>query len=118
MNFLADECIDRQIVARLRQEGHHVRYVADMAPGTSDGDVLDIANRGTSLLLTTDKDFGELMFRQHRLAHGVMLVRLTGLSSALKAELIESVVSQHGAELQHAFTVITPGAIRIRRTGK
>ena len=45
MNFLADESIDRQIVDRLRQDGHAVRYVAEMEPGISDDKVLDLANQ-------------------------------------------------------------------------
>ena len=45
MNFLADESIDRQIVDHLRQDGHAVRYVAEMEPGISDDKVLDLANQ-------------------------------------------------------------------------
>lgn len=41
MNLLADESVDRQIVERLRQDGHRVRYVAEMEPGISDEIVLD-----------------------------------------------------------------------------
>jgi len=64
VNLLADEGVDRQIVARLRRDGHNVRYVAEMSPGIPDEAVLDAANRGEALLLTADKDFGELVFRQ------------------------------------------------------
>jgi predicted nuclease of predicted toxin-antitoxin system len=67
MKFVADENIDRQIVDRLRQDGHIVMSVAEMDPGISDDVVLDLANQEGSLLLTADKDFGELVFRQHRL---------------------------------------------------
>ena len=115
MNFLADESVDRQIVERLRQGGHQVWYVAEMEPGISDDAVLDLANQEDALLLTADKDFGELVFRQRRLAPGVVLVRLAGLSPTSKAAIVASAVHLHGAELPHAFTVITPGAIRIRR---
>jgi uncharacterized protein DUF5615 len=45
VNFLADESVDRQIVDRIRQDGHLVRYVAEMEPGISDDAVLDLANR-------------------------------------------------------------------------
>ncbi len=60
MNFLADEGVDRQIVDRLRLDGHGVLYIAEMDPGISDDEVLDIANREDALLLTSDKDFGGL----------------------------------------------------------
>lgn len=107
--------MDRQIVDRLRQDGHLVLYVAEMEPGVSDDAVLDLANREGALLLTADKDFGELVFRQHRLALGVVLIRLAGLSPRSKAGIVSSAINQHATELSQALAVITPGAIRIRR---
>ena len=64
MIFPADEGTDRQIVDRLRDEGHFVQYVAEMDPGISDDSVLEWANTQNTLLLTADKDFGELVFRE------------------------------------------------------
>lgn len=68
MNLLADESIDRQIVERLRQDGHYVPFVAEMGPGIADDVVLARANQEGAMLLTVDKDFGELVFRQRRLS--------------------------------------------------
>ena len=87
MNFLADESVDRRIVDRLRQDGHLVGYVAEMEPGISDDTVLDLANQEATLLLTADKDFGELVFRQRRLMPGIVLIRLAGLSPTRKAAI-------------------------------
>jgi len=114
MNLLADESVDGPIVESLRRAGHRVWYVAEMEPGTPDDMVLDLANREGSLLLTADKDFGELVYRQHRLMPGVVLVRLAGLSPTEKAGVVASVVDEHAAELPQAFTVITRNAVRIR----
>jgi len=118
MKFMADENIDRQIVDRLRQDGHTVMSVAEMDPGISDDVVLDLANQEGSLLLTADKDFGELVFRQHRLLTGVVLVRLAGLSPLSKAEAVASAITRHITELPQAFAVISPGIIRIRKRSK
>lgn len=115
MNLVADESIDRQIVDRLRQDGHAVRYVAELEPGISDDSVLDLANREASVLLTADKDFGELVYRQGRVAVGILLVRLAGLSPTRKAEIVAFAVSQHIAELPGAFAVLAPRSLRIRR---
>jgi predicted nuclease of predicted toxin-antitoxin system len=115
VNFLGDESLDRQIVVRLRQDGHHVWYVAEMSPGISDDVVLELANKENALLLTADKDFGELVYRQRRLTMGVILVRMAGLSAQKKAETVSSALNKHAIELRHAFSVITPGTIRIRR---
>ena len=50
MNLLADESVDRQIVDRLRQDGHALRYIAEMEPGIADHTVLDLANREADVL--------------------------------------------------------------------
>jgi predicted nuclease of predicted toxin-antitoxin system len=114
MNFFADESVDHPIVERLRVDGHDVLAVAEMAPSISDETVLARANERGDLLLTADKDFGELVFRQHRVTAGVALIRLAGLSAEAKAGIVSAVIRDHGAELLHAFTVISPGMVRIR----
>ena len=115
MKFLADENIDKPIVDHLRKEGHVVLYVIEMEPSISDDEVIQRANQESALLLTADKDFGELVFRQGRIVYGVVLIRLPGLSPQRKAEVIAKVVQEHANELTKNFTVITPGVVRIRR---
>jgi hypothetical protein len=58
------------------------------------------------------------VFRQHRLAPGVVLIRLAGLSPLSKAAVVASAINKHALELPQAFTVIAAGAIRIRRQDK
>ncbi|HUV80451.1 MAG TPA: DUF5615 family PIN-like protein [Candidatus Bathyarchaeia archaeon] len=115
LKLLADECIDRQIVNRLRQEGHKVLlYVAEMESGITDDEVLNLANREKSILLTADKDFGELIFRQGKIANGVILVRLAGLSPEIKSGVVTDAIKDHAGKLLQAFTVFTPVTVRIR----
>lgn len=114
MNFIADENVDQQIVDYLRKNGYDVLYVEEMAPGISDEIVLSEANKANSLLITADKDFGEMIFRQKHLTAGVILIRLAGISSSKKAELILSAIKDHRDELKNSFTVIRPGHLRIR----
>ncbi len=115
MNFLTDESVDRQIVERLRADGHSVWYIVDTEPGISNGDVIEKANQLDAVLLTADKDFGEMVFQQRLMNKGVMLVRLAGLSPTNKAGIVAAAVKDHLSELPHAFSVITYNAIRIRR---
>jgi len=114
LNFLADENIDRHIVERLRSEGFDVRYIAETDAGISDDEVLDLANSEESLLLTADKDFGELVFRLKKITVGVVLIRLAGLTPERKARIVVEIIKKHGTELLNAFSVVTIGAIRIR----
>ncbi|MDQ4062337.1 MAG: DUF5615 family PIN-like protein [Actinomycetota bacterium] len=86
------------MVERLRQDGHEVLYVVEMEPGILDDVVLGLANREEMPLLTTDMDFGELVFRQHRSHSGVVLLRLSGLSTQAKAATVAAAINERIAE--------------------
>ena len=114
LNLLADENVDQQVVNLLRADGHDVLYIAELDPGIRDEEVLGQANRRQDLLLTADKDFGELVYRQQRILEGVILIRLPGLSSENRASIVASTLRAHAAEFSQAFSVISPGMVRIR----
>ncbi len=114
MKWVADENIDRQIVAALRADGYHVVYVPESIPRASDEQVLTLASNESALLLTADKDFGELVYRQGRASAGVVLIRLAGVPSCQKASIVTTAVREHADEMKGSFTVITVRAIRIR----
>lgn len=115
MKLFADENLDRSLVDRLRDEGHDVLYAAEMELGMEDDVVLQRANERQALLVTEDKDFGELVFRQGLVHAGVVLVRLSGLSIPAKADAVALVLRQHGPKLVGCFSVIAPGILRMRR---
>jgi predicted nuclease of predicted toxin-antitoxin system len=115
MILLADESVDFPIVDRLRGDGHSVAYVAEVSPSISDDAVLQQANSQGALLLTADKDFGELVFRHNRIHGGVILIRLLGMLAEIKAEIVAETLRDRESELPGAFTVISPGMVRIRR---
>lgn len=114
IRFLADENIDGPIVRQLQSDGHDVLWIAELAPGAQDDHVLLTANETGRVLVTSDHDFGELVIRLGRLTSGVVLVRLEGLSTLLKAALLSRAIATHATELAGAFTVVEPHRIRIR----
>jgi predicted nuclease of predicted toxin-antitoxin system len=77
--------------------------------------VLEHSHHESRVLLTAAKDFGDLVFRQRRANHGVLLIRLMGLNPISKANLVASAIRRHGPELFDAFAVLTPHNLRIRR---
>ena len=113
--LLADENIDSPVVKALRKSGHQVLHVTEMEPGITDELVLQRANGFSALLLTEDKDFGELVFRQRLVHHGVILIRLDGLSLSMISKVVSEALDQHGSGMAGAFTVISPGQVRVRR---
>ncbi len=114
MRFIADEGVDAAIVLGLRAAGHQVLYVAELDPGIDDERVLAFAVDRGAVLITADKDFGELVFRLHRATSGVLLIRLGGLPAEEKARLVVAAVAGHAQELTAAFGVLRPGSLRIR----
>jgi len=112
--IVADESVDGQVVRALRAEGYQIDYIAESSPGSSDDDVLARAATGGAMLLTADKDFGELVYAQRRIGNGVVLVRFPGLSPEQKAVRVLWVFRYHGAELPMSFSVIGKQRVRIR----
>ena len=95
MRWLADECISPFLVAQLRDAGHDVQYMAEIAPGISDDGVVERANQDRRLLLTEDKDFGELLFRKHQIAPGIVLLRIFAERPAQKWQRLEVAIARY-----------------------
>ena len=118
MNLLADESIEGQVVQRLRSEGHSIEWIAEIAPGASDAEVLAMAATTGRVLLTSDKDFGELIFGRSQPHAGVLLLRLRGLSTTDRSRIVVEAIRASGRDLAGAFVVVTPDAVRLRRSGE
>ncbi|MCS7266045.1 MAG: DUF5615 family PIN-like protein [Armatimonadetes bacterium] len=116
MRFLADESVERKVGERLKEEGFEVLFVADIATGLPDEAVLALALQQDAVLITADKDFGELIFRRQLPHKGVLLLRLSSeMSSERKAEIVCQMVKRHSAELWGAFVVVSELGIRFRK---
>ena len=114
MRFLCDEGVEAQVVRDLRAAGHEVSYIAELDPGITDDEVLSRATQSGAVLVTNDKDFGELVFRQGRVASGVLLLRLAGSTPDKKAATVVAAVGEHGPKLAGAFSVVERFRVRIR----
>ena len=115
MDIVADEGIDRQIVETLRSKGHSVFYVKEEMPGVIDEEVLQTANEKGCILITQDKDFGELVFRTKLLHQGIILIRLSGLKPIEKANLVATTIETYQTEIINVFVVINKNQVKIRK---
>lgn len=113
--FIADENVEIEIVDALRKLGHDTIHVAHTMPGAEDEEILLAAYDRSRILITNDKDFGELIFRQKKTTAGVILLRLPGIKPSVKAELVTRVLVAHAVRLRGAFVVLNTNAIRIRK---
>jgi len=96
VRWLADECIDAALVAHLRRAGHDVIYMAEVAPAVDDAAVVARARREDRLLLTEDKDFGDLVFRRGAPVPGIVLLRLDPAMHALKQRRLDAAMTRFG----------------------
>lgn len=114
MRLLANENFPRAAVEALRAEGHDVAWIRTDAPGISDDAVLALARGEQRVLLTFDKDFGELVLRRGaRASHGVILFRVPlSLPSAIGESVVRTI--GHRTDWQGHFSVVEIGRVRMR----
>ena len=114
MRLLADENIPRSIVDWLRAEGHDVLYAAESRVQTPDIDLLTEAESQGYVILTEDKDFGGLVFRDRRNSHGVILLRMDDVPVADRLVRLQSVWALIESNLPGHFVVVTGKRLRMR----
>jgi predicted nuclease of predicted toxin-antitoxin system len=114
MRFLANENCPLDVVEALRQAGHDVGWIRTDAPGSGDVAVLARAQAELRVLLTFDKDFGDLAFHADLPAGcGVVLFRLAASSASALAALVLAAIQSRSDWPGH-FSVVEPGRIRMR----
>ena len=113
MRFLLDENVDARLGAFLVQQGHDVKTIAiDYPQALADNQVLAIALRERRILVTHDRDFGELIFRERRPHAGVILLRMRGTLDELQTRMLQVIVEFEAHLTQ--FVVVTERLIRVR----
>ena len=114
MRLCANENVPGDCVAALCQRGHEVLWVREVARGIGDDAVLARAQAEGRLLITFDKDFGELVFRRGKSASpGVVLFRLRKPSPAFLAMRVAQVL-ESTTEWEGHYAVVDEHSIRLR----
>ena len=113
MKFLADENIPLKVVKRLRDDGLDVTSVMEIRVGMNDEDIAKLSEKEKAIIITFDKDFGEIIFRRSIKPYGLILLRIPPKSvgyiySFLKWLLIESKI-----EFEKKLIVVREDKIRI-----
>ena len=114
MQFVVDESTGAAVADYLRSLGHDVLAVAEQMPQADDSDILDRAASEGRILITNDKDFGELVYSSGRVHRGVILLRLHDESSSNRVRMVKVILERYADRLADRFIVATEGGIRIR----
>ena len=113
MRFLADESCDSIMVRALREAGHDVLAVSDVTPRAVDSEVIELALREKRILLTEDKDFGQLVYSHGQKTMGVIFLRFPFSARRQISKEVCNLVKQKGERLTGCFVTVQPGRIRI-----
>jgi predicted nuclease of predicted toxin-antitoxin system len=116
VRLLADENLDLAVVMALRNAGHDVVTMLEAGKGAPDELVIKRALNEHRILLTEDKDFGELVYKFSQPSLGVILVRrFESASQSLKCETLIRTINKLADAIFENFVVVEPGRVRVRR---
>ncbi|CAN5183802.1 hypothetical protein BH09DEP1_BH09DEP1_4600 [soil metagenome] len=113
MKFMVDECVGPTVAQWLKSEGHDVVSSYDAMLGFADDEVLKKALRETRILITSDKDFGEMVFRQQMDHCGIILLRFSDERPLQKIKIIQEVLNNYSQSIEGNFLVATENSVRI-----
>ena len=114
MRLLANENLPSDAVDALRERGHDVIWIRTDAPGSRDEDALARARKESRVLVTFDKDFGELAFRSRLPAScGIILFRITPRSPEFIARVAAHAIGSRDDWVGH-FAVVEDARVRMR----
>jgi predicted nuclease of predicted toxin-antitoxin system len=115
LRWLADECVPVPLIRALRANGHDVASVLEDMRSASDIDVLQRASLDRRLLLSEDRDHGELVFTgKVAKPPGVVLVRVPEDRAAIVLSRLEGAVDRFGDALHDLYIVVEESRYRAR----
>ena len=115
IKFLVDESSGAKLFRFLLDRGFDTKFATDIMPRAIDEVVLDLAQKEDRILITNDKDFGELVFRLNRPSSGIILLRLKFDSAKNRQDHLEIILGKFLDKLKSNFIVVAEGQIRIRK---
>ena len=116
MRFLVDECLYVQLAEALQAFGHEALLVRGNYAAMSDSELLDMSFNSQSILVSEDRDFGDLVFRDGHRAFGVVLAKVSEFDASLAetSHHIAQRLNELEVRLVGQFTVLEPGRTRQR----
>ncbi|MGR3319962.1 MAG: DUF5615 family PIN-like protein [Candidatus Anammoxibacter sp.] len=118
LKIIADVNIEKPIIDYLVEQGYDVKWISDYNRKLADKDLLNLDNKEKRILITNDRDFGELIFLQKKLSKGLILIRVKGQQTQTKVMLIKKLFKRFSDKLPRHFVVITKKKMRFIPMGK
>ena len=113
MRFLVDECTGTSVADWLKSEKHEVFSVFEQWRGVSDNEIIEKCQNEDYILITSDKDFGEMVFRNQKVHNGIILLRCEPNIFKKRIEVLNKLIQNYSDSLQNNFVVVTNDKVRI-----
>jgi predicted nuclease of predicted toxin-antitoxin system len=113
MRFLVDECTGTSVANWLKNENHEVFSVFEQWRGASDDAILEKCHQENYILITSDKDFGEMVFRNQKVHNGIILVRCNPNNFVKRIEVLSKLLKNYPDKLENNFVVVSNESVRI-----
>ena len=114
IKFLADVNIEKDLVDFIKNSGYDTLWMPDYNRRLNDEELLKIANKEKRVLITNDKDFGELVFLQKKLSAGIILIRVRNQDVKQKLNVLKKLLNYYPEKIKNHFIVLTEKRIRIK----
>ncbi len=113
ITYLADENIPLVVIKELRGEGFAIESIPTNKRGMSDKELLKLAYKSEQVLITFDKDFGQLVFKERIQSKGIVLLRFAPTSPSKVKSIIKKILEEKDFNPFGKFVVIHETHMRI-----
>ncbi|MEK7828990.1 MAG: DUF5615 family PIN-like protein [Deltaproteobacteria bacterium] len=114
LKFLVDVGVGRKVDEWLAENGYDVKRVRDINPKAKDSEILHLAVGEGRMVITMDKDFGELVFNSGKLHSGVLILRLENANGDQKVKSVKKILSEYSDKLYGKFCVFQGERLRVK----
>ena len=114
IKFLVDVGVGKSVENYLQKKGYDVKTVRDIDPTMQDEKIIQLAALEKRMVVTMDKDFGELVYHSFMDHFGVLLLRLEDATGSQKRKVMEFIIDNYSSRIQNCFCVFKNDKFRIR----
>jgi len=118
LRFFVDVGVGKSVEQSLHEEGHDVKAVRDVDPCMKDEEIIRMAAWEKRIVITMDKDFGELVYHSSMRHCGVLLLRMEDAVAAKKAQIVQHILANYGDQLKNSFCVFQNNKLRIKKISR
>lgn len=112
IKFLANVNVEKPLIDFLNEKGFDIKWVTNIDKRMPDDRVCELANSEQRIIITNDKDFGEIVFYQKKIAYGIILLRVKGQKSAEKIVVLDKLLENYQDKIANHFVVLTKTKFR------